>query len=319
MHCIPEEPEFGDGQAAEKAVWELLRKSLPDDVVLAHSVQVRNGNAQHEIDLLVLWPGVGLAAVEVKGGLVRIENGQWYQSAGTGFKARRAVAKLDARLPNLDRKSARHTAVQPLRVYGCSALHTCATGLVQGGIPRTLILDDEDVMAPADRIRLAIEEEGGGISSLAPSYLQRIAGRLAGTLTPENTQEGSAREIESLQEPAGTPYRPAGCTVIRNAFAPPRPFHRRSRQRQDLVGGRKGTTAGQGRQARRVLLLHQRTRPIPTESGGGLAPGQTSFHRRIPRVRAAPRGASREGPAYFEEDMPRMLKELAGGLPEIKS
>ncbi len=29
---------------------------------------------------LVLWPGVGMAAIEVKGGRVSVENGQWYQS-----------------------------------------------------------------------------------------------------------------------------------------------------------------------------------------------------------------------------------------------
>ncbi|GAP54652.1 hypothetical protein AHiyo6_12170 [Arthrobacter sp. Hiyo6] len=43
MRCIPEEPEFGDGHVAEKAVWDALKNSLPDDVVLAHSVQLRDG------------------------------------------------------------------------------------------------------------------------------------------------------------------------------------------------------------------------------------------------------------------------------------
>ena len=62
VRCIPEQPEFGEGQSAERAVWEALRNSLPDDCVLAHSVQVRDGRAEHEIDLLVLWPGVGMAA-----------------------------------------------------------------------------------------------------------------------------------------------------------------------------------------------------------------------------------------------------------------
>ena len=84
MKCIPEEPEFGDGQVAEKAVWDALKNSLPDDVVLAHSVQVRDGRAEHEIDILVLWPGVGMAAIEVKGGRVAVENGQWLQSDRSG-------------------------------------------------------------------------------------------------------------------------------------------------------------------------------------------------------------------------------------------
>ncbi|WP_432396476.1 nuclease-related domain-containing protein [Pseudarthrobacter sp. L19] len=89
MKCIPEEPEFGEGQVAEEAVWKALKRSLPDDVVLAHSVQVRDGRAEHEIDILVLWPGVGMAAIEVKGGKVGVENGQWHQSdkgAATTFR-----------------------------------------------------------------------------------------------------------------------------------------------------------------------------------------------------------------------------------------
>lgn len=65
MRCIPEEPEFGEGHHAEKAVWTALRNSLPDDCVLAHSVHVRDGRHEYEIDLLVLWPNVGMAAIEV--------------------------------------------------------------------------------------------------------------------------------------------------------------------------------------------------------------------------------------------------------------
>jgi hypothetical protein len=67
MRCIPEDPEFGEGQLAEEAVWTALKNSLPDECVLAHSVHVRDGRNEYEIDLLVLWPGVGMAAIEVKG------------------------------------------------------------------------------------------------------------------------------------------------------------------------------------------------------------------------------------------------------------
>lgn len=37
-------------------------------------------HAEYEIDLLVLWPNVGMAAIGVKGGQVSIADGQWYQS-----------------------------------------------------------------------------------------------------------------------------------------------------------------------------------------------------------------------------------------------
>lgn len=80
MRCLPDQTDFPDGHHAEKALWDTLRAQLPHDVVLAHSVHVRHGRAEHEFDVLVLWPGVGLAAIEVKGGRITVENGKWYQS-----------------------------------------------------------------------------------------------------------------------------------------------------------------------------------------------------------------------------------------------
>ena len=66
MYLIPPDPDFTDGQSAEKAVWEILTAALPEDCVLAHSVQVKHGSAEHEIDILVLWPMVGMAAMQSK-------------------------------------------------------------------------------------------------------------------------------------------------------------------------------------------------------------------------------------------------------------
>jgi len=35
---------------------------------------------KYEADLIVAWPGAGVAVVEVKGGHVSRHHGQWYQS-----------------------------------------------------------------------------------------------------------------------------------------------------------------------------------------------------------------------------------------------
>ena len=100
MRCIPDQPDFPDGRHAEKALWDALRSQLPDDVVLPHSVHVRHRRAEHEIDILAPWPGVGLAAFEVKGGRVTIENGKWYQSDGS--------AKRSAQSPIAQSQGAQH-------------------------------------------------------------------------------------------------------------------------------------------------------------------------------------------------------------------
>lgn len=44
------------------------------------------GGAKHETGILVLWPGVGLAAIEVKGGKISVARGQWYQSDRHGMR-----------------------------------------------------------------------------------------------------------------------------------------------------------------------------------------------------------------------------------------
>ncbi|WP_347038111.1 nuclease-related domain-containing protein [Glutamicibacter halophytocola] len=82
--CYPQDPEFTEKTAAEQKVFEILRHALPDEVLLFHSVQLRNQRAEHEIDLLVLWPHVGIAVIEVKGGRLTVEEGTWYQSDGKG-------------------------------------------------------------------------------------------------------------------------------------------------------------------------------------------------------------------------------------------
>ena len=185
MRCIPEEPDFQEGHHAEKSVWDALRAQLPDDVVLAHSVQVRHGRVEHEIDILVLWPGVGLAAIEVKGGQVSIQNGQWHQSDATG--------KHKARSPLAQSQNAQHAFVKWLAPrmgtpvtsrfpYLAAFPYTdVPDSWEMTGIPRGLILDRDDVAnAAAEKIRTAIEREGQAGSGLAPAFLDRFLPHLAG-------------------------------------------------------------------------------------------------------------------------------------------
>ena len=80
--CYPSEPEFGENGRAERVVWEALRDQLPDDAALFHSVNLLDREREQEIDLLVAWPGVGLAAIEVKGGYVTRDADGWHQGSG---------------------------------------------------------------------------------------------------------------------------------------------------------------------------------------------------------------------------------------------
>src|SRR5699024_9377763 len=70
--CIPEDPDFAESRA-EEAVWDALVAQLPDDAVLVHGQRLTDDRDDIEVDLLVLWPGLGAAVLEVKGGRVGIE------------------------------------------------------------------------------------------------------------------------------------------------------------------------------------------------------------------------------------------------------
>ena len=80
--CYPLEPGFGSGRTAERQVWEVLRDQLPADAALLHSVTMIERATEYEADLVVGWPGVGVAVIEVKGGHISRDQGQSYQSSG---------------------------------------------------------------------------------------------------------------------------------------------------------------------------------------------------------------------------------------------
>ncbi len=73
--CIPEKPRFASG--AERRVWELLSQQLGRDDILLANVRVTDRAKDHEADLIVLIPDAGIVVVEVKGGSVWRERGDW--------------------------------------------------------------------------------------------------------------------------------------------------------------------------------------------------------------------------------------------------
>ena len=75
--ALPESPHLATG--SERTVWAALRSQLLPGEVLLSSVRfsdARGGDV--EADFIILIPGLGAAVVEVKGGTVSFENGQWF-------------------------------------------------------------------------------------------------------------------------------------------------------------------------------------------------------------------------------------------------
>ncbi len=81
--AIPERPAFQT--ESERVVWEALRSTLQDGEVLIHGLRFSDGQAGDvEIDLMLLSPERGVAVIEVKGGHVSYQDGQWTTRNGSG-------------------------------------------------------------------------------------------------------------------------------------------------------------------------------------------------------------------------------------------
>ena len=105
----------------------LLKRGNDDWTVLAN-VRLTDEKKDHELDLIVLMPDVGIVVVEVKGGDLRVEGGAWVVGSGKGRRvvhpvdqgrdgkyALRAYIERDPRWKNSSRSRVRfgHAVVAP--------------------------------------------------------------------------------------------------------------------------------------------------------------------------------------------------------------
>ncbi|WP_102509403.1 NERD domain-containing protein [Sanguibacter massiliensis] len=202
---LPNEPEFPDDGGAERAVWETLRTHLPDDALLVAGQRIQDGETECELDLVVAWPGVGVAVLEVKGGIVTREEGAWWQGSGD------ARHRVD---PVGQAQRGRH-ALQDLlgarRVEGAHARsahlvafpHTYVPATWDAlDLPRALVVDRADVEdgpAVVARVRRAILEHGQGRTPLAS--VEGVLRVLDPVLTGEadSPEAATAHELRSDQ------------------------------------------------------------------------------------------------------------------------
>lgn len=158
---IPTAPVFAS--SAEQTVWEHLKDQLPDDAALIVGQRITAPGAEVEIDLLVLWPGIGVAVIEVKGGMVGLRDGEWIQSDRSGTH----TLPLS---PIAQAQRAKHELVRYLgetssRPIG-RAVHLAVLPYTQlpeewnaPDAPRSLVLDAADLPRLAERIVLAVRSQ----------------------------------------------------------------------------------------------------------------------------------------------------------------
>lgn len=320
--CYPQDPEFTEKNAAEKVVFQALRDSLPDDALLFHSVQLRDRSSEHEIDLLVLWPQIGIAAIEVKGGLVSSSDGYWYQSDAKGKHQLKqsplaqvqssAHALKEVLYPLMGtRITSRMAHIVALPYTPWPADYTSV------GIPRELLIDREQMPLIAEHVRSAIENQGGGLAGLSHDFAERMIKHLVSStgLLGENPAEINYAEALSNEQVQET--LTARQQILLSAT--------RSLPRVRFIGG-----AGSGK----TWMALQKARELSKQGlrvglfcyNKGLGhylkaevdtwrqnkPVHTGEFHEYARGLGVPNGSGQE---YFDATMPAMLREIGPTLP----
>ena len=324
--AIPESPKFAT--ESEHEVWALLCHQLrPQDVVLAN-VRLTNRAKDHEADLIVLMPLVGIVVVEVKGGSVWIQDRGWRQSRGTGTVAIDPVdqargnkyalleyVEQDPRWHNSSRSRVRwaHAVVLPYaRLHEDFAMPDC---------PRWSVHDQVDLPDLVHRLGEipALQESG----HRAPSHddIELILEILLGRHLPVLDISADARERESRADRL-TQEQAILLQVTRL-------LHRvevrggagSGKTVMALTQARELTRGRSGERGQRVALLCY-SRGLAAHFKRVVAtwdrrhrPAFVGMFAELGRTWGAPDG-TRENSDFWEIELPATMKELASGLPD---
>ncbi len=206
--CYPEELQAQDGRYGEWDVWNRLRQDLPDEAFLLHSVRVPTGPDGREIDFLVLWPGVGLGVVEVKGGQVTCD-------PRTGWSSHRGADSKPIGNPMEQVATARHELSRALSDRGLVSAkariqhvlvlpHSAvAAGFDPTDCPRGQVVDRNQLGELVPRLR-ALIETGHNFAPLdgvaVPALLSLFRQQLDGDDLAETVEHEGRADHLSLQQ-----------------------------------------------------------------------------------------------------------------------
>lgn len=317
----PEQPDFAS--TAEETVWEHLRVQLPEDAVLIAGQRVTANGEEIEADLLVLWPGIGIAVLEVKGGRVSLEDGTWYQADRTG---RRALS----RSPIDQAQRAKHHLVDYLNAVSSRpigrAVHLAVLPYTElpadwdaPEAPRTIVLDATDLPHLAERIVHALNSQSrDGYAPLDGQQCAHALKMLRRTHAAIENHQLLAREIADEGNQLTREQERAVALL-------------RFQHRAQIIGG-----AGSGKTHLAMIKARTLTREGFRTAllcySRGLArqfqllaatwpeeerPAYVGLFHELPVRWGAETEADFEGPAaaYYEEHLPRRLAELAARQP----
>src|SRR3954447_4455516 len=196
---FPESPVFASH--AEQLFADALQENLPDDAVLFCGQRFSDRKQDREADLIVAWPGVGVAVVEVKGGSVYLQDGEWRQSGRTIDKVMHPVHQarickyalryyLDAHPrwsagnPRLGHLVALPTATLPADFW-------------LPDLPRWMVLDKSDLPFAASRVEAALRKLVDVPEPPTAADVEALVDCLAGAAIPQQDLVAELAEREA--------------------------------------------------------------------------------------------------------------------------
>jgi len=312
---LPPSPEWVDGRHGERAVWEALRDQLPDDVALLHSVWLVEEDREYEADLVVAWPGVGTCVVEVKGGRVeRDDAGRWFQTKAG--HAPRPMGNPMTQASDCRHVLQRYLARQRADAGKARTAHVVAfphmvlaASFDAPDMPRSLVLDKDDLRNAGAAVRAAVERHGDGYQPLTPDGLEQMLSLLVAQLPGQASLLSLAEEHEQRVDQLTRDQ-----AAVLDSFR----YHRRL----SVIGG-----AGTGKtwlaleQARRLTKDGKRVALMCYSRGLGRflqrvsatwpkQPAYVGLFHDLPLLWGAEQGAEDDSD-YYERRLPLALGELA--------
>jgi len=195
----PVEPAFES--YAERLFAESLRDQLPDDAVLVCGQRFSDRKEDREADVIVAWPGFGIAVIEVKGGSVSFRDGKWRQHGGGIDKRIRPVDQAKVckyLLREYLRKDARWSAGDP-RMAHLVALPTTTlpADFTAPDAPRWMVLDREDLPRAAGVIASALRQLEQDVAAPTADDVERLVECLHGVGIPQQDLVAGLHEREA--------------------------------------------------------------------------------------------------------------------------
>ncbi|SFE52016.1 nuclease-related domain-containing DEAD/DEAH box helicase [Blastococcus tunisiensis] len=195
----PAEPDFESH--AERLFADALREQLPDDAVMVCGQVFSDRREDREADVIVVWPGFGIAVIEVKGGSVALRGGEWRQVGGGLDKRIRPVdqaKKCKYLLRDYLRRDRRWTSGDPRMVHLVALpATTLPADFDAPDAPRWMVLDRADCSSAADRIASALRQLEHDTEPPSLEQVEELVECMAGVGIPQQDLAAGLLEREA--------------------------------------------------------------------------------------------------------------------------